>query len=294
MKKVIFLIYLLLYSFITFAQNQPFEKKTAIQLNERAAFYEVNKKYQPIKDTIFHSPAGFILNPNYDIHKDSNGDEYLIFTYPAYKCKEGKKVICSQYIDKSNSQKNMDVNGSIIDSPSINIDLIERINGTVKYRNGIRLAIKRTSFDLLNKTKFYSRKKVKFSTGILTVPFKLRPKKDSTEFTLSTDVTIGAYAGLTFRLSKTQPFYLTIPFTVGLSFININDNNTNNTQPQETTSGIVPGITWSTGVIFQLSDFNIGFVLGQDFASGVGDKWMYNGEAWFSFAIGYNFLKQDN
>lgn len=292
MKAIIILISMLLYTYTVFAQNQDFEKETAIQLNERAAFFEVGERYELRKDTIFHGSAGFILNPNYDVQRYPNGEEYLILTYPEYECKEKEKN-CRQYIERLDHVEYQRLKASRVDSIPVHVDIVERTNGSTTYRNGIRLAIKKTDFDLLKKTNYYSRKGVKFSSGILTVPFKFRPEKDSTEFILSTDATIGAYGGVTFRLSKTQRFYVTLPVTLGLSFININDNNTSNTEPQGNPSGIVPGITWSAGVIFQLSDFNIGIVVGQDFASGVGNKWMYNGEPWFSFAIGYNFLKQE-
>ncbi|MCE7926311.1 MAG: hypothetical protein DYG98_24975 [Haliscomenobacteraceae bacterium CHB4] len=54
-----------------------------------------------------------------------------------------------------------------------------------------------------------------------------------------------------------------------------------------------PGITWSTGFIFQFDKFNIGFLLGKDYASGIGDQWIYQDKMWYSFAIGYSFTKPD-
>jgi hypothetical protein len=115
---------------------------------------------------------------------------------------------------------------------------------------------------------------------------------DTTNFNLTTDVTLGPYIGLTKRLSKRNPFYVTVPATLGLSFININNNTTSN-QIMNEEIGVVPGISWSSGLVFQFDNFNLGFVFGKDYASGIGDDWIYQGKTWYSFAIGYSFLNEE-
>lgn len=107
---------------------------------------------------------------------------------------------------------------------------------------------------------------------------------------MTTDVTLGAYLGVRKRLSRRDPVYVTIPLVLGLSFINLNDNTVSSTAGEQS-SEVVPGWTWSTGMIFQIDRFNAGIVLGRDYASGVGSNWLYNNETWYSFAIGYSFLK---
>jgi hypothetical protein len=46
-------------------------------------------------------------------------------------------------------------------------------------------------------------------------------------------------------------------------------------------------------IYFDLNGVNVGFVLGCDYASGVGDDWLYNKKLWYSFAIGYSFLNKN-
>jgi len=285
MKPSILTTILLLISFLAFSQQ---EKKTSIEFNERTKFVEVTPRRQILSDTIYHMNSGFRINPEYDVELIGE-DDYVIFTYPNFK--NGTQVVR----DISKLQK-------IIADTSLSIpihkELVQRINDTLTIAiNGKTFAMNKSEFDLTKKSIYYSisfknLKNYNFSSGLMTVPFKLRPKvNDSTEFNLTTDITIGGYFGITKRISYSKRYYITIPATLGLSYINVNNNNTSNIK-NNNSIGIVPGVTWSTGFIFQLQDFNIGFVLGQDFASSVGDNWIYNGKTWYSFAIGYNFLSQ--
>lgn len=125
--------------------------------------------------------------------------------------------------------------------------------------------------------------------GQLTLPFKIRPKAETHSFRLTTDVTVGAYVGLTKRLSASRDFFLTIPLAAGLTFINLNDNNTSlDLDLQE--AEVVPGLTWSTGIILQLEKYSLGFMFGKDYASEVGDQWEYHRRIWWSFGIGFTFF----
>jgi len=127
--------------------------------------------------------------------------------------------------------------------------------------------------------------------GQLTIPFKIRPKAEHGTFRLTTDVTLGAFVGLTKKLSETKEHYLTIPMTAGLTFININDNNTSMefaaTDDPET--GVVPGLSWSSGILLQLDQYNLGLIFGKDYASEVGDQWLYHRKMWWSFGLGFSF-----
>jgi hypothetical protein len=123
------------------------------------------------------------------------------------------------------------------------------------------------------------------------VPFKLRPKQGDTKFQMTTDVTVGAYGGIRKRISKYSPTYLTIPIVLGLSFINVTQNTTTNTGTADLKSKITPGWTWATGIVIQTNVLNLGFIIGKDYASGFAEDWIYYDKTWYSFGIGYSFLK---
>lgn len=131
---------------------------------------------------------------------------------------------------------------------------------------------------------------LEFTGGQLTLPFKIRPKADTRSFRLTTDVTVGGFVGVTKRLSKVKEIFLTIPLAAGLTFINLNDDNTFLDRAVQETE-VVPGLTWSTGLIFQLEKYSLGFMFGKDYASDVGNQWKYHGRMWWSFGIGFTFVR---
>ena len=131
---------------------------------------------------------------------------------------------------------------------------------------------------------------LEFTGGQLTLPFKIRPKADTRSFRLTTAVTVGGFVGVTKRLSKVKEIFLTIPLAAGLTFINLNDDNTFLDRAIQETE-VVPGLTWSTGLILQLEKYSLGFMLGKDYASDVGNQWQYHGRMWWSFGIGFTFVK---
>jgi len=272
MKKNI-LFFLTILCSVSYAQNQDFEYSTAYELKKRLNFKQVNDRYEIENDTIFYSFPGFLVNSNIDTTSISN-IKYVILTYPNFK------------------SINSTVQNGITITSSTNL-VRKSIAGTkdkilaIPYEEFMRV-----ERDTLYDTSWKKKRNYKVSTGLLTIPFKLRPEQGEKNFTMTTDVTIGPYFGITKRISKRNPYYLTLPATLGLSFININDNTTSVVQ-SDPNIGIVPGYTWSTGIILQLNKFDIGFVLGQDFASDVGDDWIYQGKTWYSFAIGYSFSKTE-
>lgn len=273
MKKTMILL-LTLCCLQTFGQNQNFEYSTAYELKSRLNFKEVNNRYEIENDTIFYSFPGFLINSNIDTTTIDN-KKHIILTYPNFKS-----------INSTEQQE------SVSSSSSANL-----VRHSIVGTKGKLLAIPYEDFIKIDRDTLYDiswkkKRNYKITTGLLTIPFKLRPKQDDKNFTMTTDVTIGPYVGVTKRISKRNPYYITIPATLGLSFININDNVTSNVQ-SEPNIGVVPGYTWSSGFIIQLNKFNIGFVLGQDFASDVGDDWIYQGKTWYSFAIGYSFSRAE-
>lgn len=133
---------------------------------------------------------------------------------------------------------------------------------------------------------------LRFTGGQLTIPFKIRKKAEHGTFRLTTDVTLGAFIGLTKKLSEKKEHYLTIPMTAGLTFININDNNTSmefKAADEGSSNDVVPGLTWSTGILLQLDQYSLGFIFGKDYASEVGDQWLYHRKLWWSFGLGFSF-----
>lgn len=130
---------------------------------------------------------------------------------------------------------------------------------------------------------------IQFTGGQLTLPFKIRPKAETHSFRLTTDVTVGAFVGITKRLSGKKEILLTIPVAAGLTFVNLNNNNTTlDLELQD--AEVVPGLTWSTGIILQLEQYSLGLMLGKDYASEVGNQWEYHRKVWWSFGIGFTFF----
>ncbi len=126
--------------------------------------------------------------------------------------------------------------------------------------------------------------------GQLTLPFKIRKSPENHTFRLTTDVTLGGYVGYTRKLTAKKDFFLTVPLTAGLTFINLNSSNTS-LDRIEADAEVIPGLTWSTGLILQMEQFNLGLLFGKDYASEVGDQWQYHGKLWWSFGIGFVFLQ---
>lgn len=127
------------------------------------------------------------------------------------------------------------------------------------------------------------------------MPFKIRNKPENGTFRLSTDVTLGAYFGITKPLPGKTENFITIPVTAGLTFINLNNDNTT-IDPAiradtEDTTDVVPGLTWSTGILLQLDHYNLGIIVGKDYASEVGNQWIYHRKWWWSFGLGFSFTK---
>lgn len=148
--------------------------------------------------------------------------------------------------------------------------------------------------DKLNK--LHKQKNSSLVTGTLLAPIKIRPERDIDETTtvpweLSTDISLGQYLGYRVPLSKTNPYYLTVPtFTLGTSLLSINSSNTT---PEADTSTTL-GITLSAGVILDLNGFNIGLIAGKDYAPGkVGEDWIYNEKTWFSVGFGINLTSKN-
>lgn len=138
--------------------------------------------------------------------------------------------------------------------------------------------------------RFWLWRNAQVTGGQITLPFKIRRQRENSTFRLTTDVTLGGYIGYTRRLSEKRDFYLTVPLTAGLTFINISDNNTT-LDRSATDAEVVPGLSWSTGIVLQLDKYNIGLMFGKDYAGDVGNQWEHHGKLWWSFGVGFVFLQ---
>lgn len=313
-QKLTFLLMLISASGL-FAQND-IGKKVELQFKERVGFYSVDNRYNLITDTIYHGDDGFRVFSGYDIEKLSNGKEYVILKYPNWTGKNQVKEIPYPQQEKmlldslflvsvkglfDHDTSKTKIYSQILDSLKLlaQKEILKRpVHVDIVGRNGLRLAIPKNDFEKLNLQgkiqDVYSlkwRHSTKIASGFMTVPFKLRPAQDSVNFNMTTDITLGAYIGVKKRISRQGNNFIVIPATLGLSYINVGNSETSNVNT-ENNSSVIPGWTWSTGLIFDLNGFNIGFVLGQDYASGVGQDWIYNKKMWYSFSIGYSFFNK--
>jgi hypothetical protein len=145
---------------------------------------------------------------------------------------------------------------------------------------------------------------IELAAGInLSIPFKMRPSKGGHNMKVQTDVNLGGYIGPKGRISATRPYYISLVVSGGLALLPLNDDSKILNEPSgdpmvpsedgaETTGdSTVVGLTASGGMILELADFNVGFLFGKDWASGdAAEKWVYDGEWWLSFSVGYSFF----
>ncbi len=123
----------------------------------------------------------------------------------------------------------------------------------------------------------------------VSLPFKLRPKVNEQNIRITPDITLSGFLGAKFRISRKDPYYIVPLVSLGLATLPISDETDGSVTDKG--DGMVLGITTSTGVVFQLKDFQFGFLVGWDRAAGeLGKNWVYNGKPWYSFSIGFTFL----
>lgn len=134
-----------------------------------------------------------------------------------------------------------------------------------------------------------SSRSVYANVGTLIVPLKIRPELGSTPFDFTTDFTVGATIGAKVRISKYKPNYLSLIAVGGVTTVNIDSTSTRGYVSELTKqSAITPGL----GLVMDIDGFQVGFITGLDFIGGqTGRSWIYNKKAWFSFGIGYEFIK---
>jgi hypothetical protein len=119
-----------------------------------------------------------------------------------------------------------------------------------------------------------------FDYGALVVPFKMQ-LSGARAFTGSTS--LGGYIGYQNPIANLGVNVSPIIFA-GASNIS-----TSATTGSTTTSQTVAGLSYGTGLLFNIKDsFQAGFVLGFDHVNST-QKYQYNDKPWVSFEIGYSF-----
>ena len=239
--------------------------------NSVAKFYEIDDRGNIQPDTIFIASEFFVFKIFYTDKID--GKDYVIIKYPDFKGKTNSGNVKLKFISVAEEKQN----------GAVRVELSDMYNGKT-------LCIDQEDFEKLSTINIY-RRNIHITGGILTLPFKFRRSIGQTPSSMTTDVTLGPYIGARIRLAKKSNFFLTIPVTLGLTFINVNSNNTNPVNSTQD-NAIIPGFTFGGGLIFQINQFEFGLVTGWDFGTGkAGTDWIYNKKNWVSFAIGYSFLK---
>lgn len=126
------------------------------------------------------------------------------------------------------------------------------------------------------------------ASGILILPVKFRPGKDSRAFDFSKDVTFGTTAGLRFRLSARREVFLNMLGGVGLSSVTLNSSNTIS---KLATSTDRAAFTWTSGLMLEVEKFQFGAFLGQDRISQPNERdWVYQGKNWWAIGLGYSIF----
>jgi hypothetical protein len=257
--------------------DADFERIVYYQIEEMASFYEINQFDAIHKDTLFFSHPGFKIYPSWQEVK-IGCDIYVIFTYlPFTDGKIGTKRE-KPALDKADT----------------------KVRHPISWFNVKWLCMPKKDFDQLKKKAYYSTRfktlaNYKITSGLLTLPLKIRGRQDNYPFQLSTDVTLGPYLGITKRLSPYSRTYVTIPVSFGVTVVNINSNTTSVTATPDPKAGLTPGISWATGLTLQWMEqrTTVGIFIGKDYASDFGDGWRYHNKLWYSFGIGYSFYKKN-
>ncbi len=129
----------------------------------------------------------------------------------------------------------------------------------------------------------------KVNVGVLAIPFKIRPRIGDTPADFTGDFTLGSTVGLSIRTSRYNRHYLNFSLAGGLTFVNVDSSTTDGyVSTTAKWSALSPGLA----VVYDLSGFQLGIVIGSDFVGGYpGSMWRYNNNLWYSIGVGYQFIK---
>jgi hypothetical protein len=133
--------------------------------------------------------------------------------------------------------------------------------------------------------------------GGMLLPIKIRPAREFNgvqyERHFATDVSVGPFVGYRFKFKgNNYNSFTTLGLFAGPTLI---DYVSTVSQTGSPTNGVNPdnmfAFTYGIGLVHEINGFQMGIVYGSDRVSGKRVKeWPYDGDGWFSLAIGYNFL----
>lgn len=240
-----------------------------------------------------------------------NQEEYLDYTK---KVKSVNNFFETKVI-KLKNQLSVSIDSLLADSNEISgIEVLNKSKDTIQYRSyyvdiddqNIKFWMKKDKFDKYLENGYIAKRyerKYQFAYGAsLAVPFKIRPETKGQNIKITPELSLGGYAGGRVRLNKYKPIYLYIPIvTAGVTTIGINSNNVIDetiimADPNSNVDdALVFARTFSVGTFIEFNSFQMGFVLGWDRPGGeVARDWIYNDRLWYSFSIGYNFLRRED
>jgi len=124
----------------------------------------------------------------------------------------------------------------------------------------------------------------RISIGVITLPFKYRPKGEgsfNTEFNINTTVNI--------RLISVYSSHLYAQLGTGFGSVNLNKSNSGLTEDTVQDSQT---LSFLSGLMLQYNRIQFGMYAGFDKINNQSSvKWKNNGEIWIGFGAGYNLFK---
>ncbi|WP_290873414.1 hypothetical protein [Aquabacterium sp.] len=124
-----------------------------------------------------------------------------------------------------------------------------------------------------------------FVHGVLFVPFKRR----FSDRVLSGEGNLGYFVG--YEVTEWRGWSLIPIASMGISLVNVDDNNADTSAAQRSDTGVRAAFTKSIGLVLKSFDsFQIGFILGHDRIGG-DTTWKYENKPWMSVSIGFPFTQ---
>lgn len=130
-------------------------------------------------------------------------------------------------------------------------------------------------------------------TGVLTAPFKYRPKLGSApESILEGEFNIATFIGYRIPIRKMSDYYF-VPFGFA-GITTLNYNSANNSRITTNTQETGAGISYGLGFSLRMGNISPGVVFGWDKGTGnLGGGFLYSDKMWISFSLNYDFFKVD-
>lgn len=127
----------------------------------------------------------------------------------------------------------------------------------------------------------------RMTVGLLTLPFKFRPQKETafdTEFNINTTLNVRLFS----VFNNTSAY---VQIGAGIGSTNLNSKNASGIgdKPQD-----VSLLSLHTGFMVQYKRVQAGLYLGVDHINNQTDyQWKHQGKPWFGFGVGYEIFKID-